>query len=94
MRVRYTPRAFADREAIFQYIEARSPRGALSVKRAIERAIRRLEEFPHSAPLTDETGVYELTVPRRPYKVYYRVRDETVEILHIRHTSRRPAELE
>jgi plasmid stabilization system protein ParE len=29
MRVRYTPRAFADREAIFDYIDRRNPRAAL-----------------------------------------------------------------
>jgi len=36
MRIRYTPRAFADREAIFDYIEERSPKGALAIKQAIE----------------------------------------------------------
>ncbi len=45
MRVRYTPRAFADREAIFEYLEARSPNGAQAVKRAMENSIRRLEDF-------------------------------------------------
>ena len=71
MRVRYTPRSFADREEIFAYIENLSPNGAQAVKRDIVKAIRRLEHFPRSAPATDEPGVYELIVPRRPYKVYY-----------------------
>jgi plasmid stabilization system protein ParE len=32
MRVRYTPRAFADREAIFEYLDERNPRAAREVK--------------------------------------------------------------
>jgi toxin ParE1/3/4 len=90
MRIRYTPRAFADREAIFEYIEKRSSQGASVVKRAIDRAIRRLEDFPESAPATDEPGVRELIVPRQPYKVYYRIANNEVWIVHIRHDARRP----
>jgi toxin ParE1/3/4 len=73
MRVRYTPRAFADREAIFDYLQQRSPRGARNVKHAIVRAILLLASHPRIAPLTDVPGVHEVTVPRRPYKVYYRI---------------------
>lgn len=90
MRIRYTRRAFADREAIFDYIEERSPKGALVVKRAIEASIKRLEDFPYSAPATDEPDIRELIVPRRPYKVYYRVVGDEVWIVHIRHSARRP----
>jgi len=90
MRIRYTPRAFADREAIFDYIEKRSPQGAQAAMRAIDSSIRRLEHFPYSAPATDEPEVHELIVPRRPYKVYYRIVDEEVWIVHIRHAARRP----
>jgi toxin ParE1/3/4 len=90
MRIRYTPRAFADREAIFEYLENRSPQGAQAVKRAIENSIRRLERFPYSARTTDEPGVRELIVPQRPYKMYYRVVGDEVWIVHIRHAARRP----
>jgi hypothetical protein len=48
------------------------------VKQAIENSIRHLELFPYSAPATDEPGVHELIVPRRPYKVFYRVVGEEV----------------
>ena len=90
MRIRYTPRAFADREAIFDYIEERSPKGALAIKQAIENSIKRLEDFPYSATATDAYDVRELIVPRRPYKVYYRVVEDEVWIVHIRHSARRP----
>ena len=73
MRVRYSPRAFADREAIFAYIEERSPQGARNVKRAIVNAIRLLGSHPHMAPFTDVPSVRALRVPRRLCKVYYRI---------------------
>ena len=40
MKLRYTRRAFAEREAIYDYIEAQNPEGALNVKSAIAQAIR------------------------------------------------------
>lgn len=51
MRVRYTPRAFADREEVYEYLEKRSPQGARHVKLAIVRAIRGLAVYPDSAGL-------------------------------------------
>jgi len=90
VRIRYAPRAFADREAIFDYLEERTPQSARTVERAIENSLRRLELFPFSAPATNEPGIRELIVPRLPYKVYYRVVGEEVWIVHIRHAARRP----
>ncbi len=92
MKVRYSPRAFADREAIFAYLDQRSPQGARNVKRAIVNAIRLLGPHPRMAPLTDEPGVHELIVPRRPYKIYYRIKGEEVWIVHIRDARRQPWE--
>ena len=88
MRGRYTPRSRRDLQAIFEFIDARSPGGARAVKGAIVNAIRRLESQPRLAPPTDEPGVHELTVPRRTYKVYYHFADGAVSIIHIRDTQR------
>jgi toxin ParE1/3/4 len=90
MRVRYLLRAFAEREAIFAYIDLRSPQGAQNVKRAIVHAIRLLADFPMLAPETQERGAYELTIPRYPYKVYYRLEHDEVWIVHIRDARRQP----
>ena len=90
MRVRYSPSAFAEREAIFKYIEKRSPQGARKVTLAIVRAIRLLAFHPNMAPRTDEPSARELTVPRRPYKVYYRIENDEIWIVSIRDARRRP----
>lgn len=90
MKVRYTLRAQADLDAIYTYLDQRSPTAALSVKQLIERRIASLRDFPLAAPVTDESGVHELTTVRYPYKIYYHVTGKEVRILHIRHTLRRP----
>jgi len=90
MSVRYTLRAFADRETIFDYLEKRNPSAARNVKRGIEQAIEALASHPRIGQPTDKPGIYELTVPRRPYKVYYRIDRDEVWILHIRDARRRP----
>jgi hypothetical protein len=46
VRVRYTPRAFADREAIFEYINQHNPRAAREVKAFIARRVAELGESP------------------------------------------------
>ena len=92
MRIRYTPRAFADREAIFEYIDRRNPRAAREMKVFIKKRINDLQYFSESYPLIEERDARALFLGRYPYIVYYRVRGDEISILHIRHTSRRPWE--
>jgi len=89
MRVRFTPEAFSDRERILEYLKERSESGSRNVAASIREAVVRLGNQPHSGYGTDNPDVRVLFVVRYPYKIFYRVRDDVVEILHIRHTSRR-----
>ena len=90
MRVRYTPEAFADRERIFAYLHERSPSGARNLIATIRAAVTQLRDQPHRGYRTDDPDVRVKFVIRYPYKIFYRLRDDVVEIAHIRHTSRRP----
>jgi toxin ParE1/3/4 len=90
MRVRYTPGAFADREQIFRYLHERSPSGARNVMATIRAAIMQLGDHPYSGYPAGDPSIRVKFIGRYPYKVFYRVRDGIVEILHIRHTARRP----
>ncbi len=92
MRVRYTPRAAADLEAIYEYIDQRSPAAALAVKRFIKEKIDSLGDFPFAAPTSGELDVFELSMVRYPYKVFYRVEGGVVSIVHIRDARRQPWE--
>ena len=90
MKVRYTLRARADLEAIYEYLEKQQHTAAQRLKSAIERQIGWLIHFPYMAPTTDEAGVRELTLARHPYKIYHEVAGKEVRVLHIRHARRRP----
>jgi len=89
MRIRYTPRSRDDLDSIFSYLEEHSPAAAARVKRLIEQVIKGLADFPEIGPAT-EFGARVLLVGRFPYRIFYRIRAQDIEILHIRHTSRRP----
>ena len=90
MRVRYTPEAFADRERIFEYLGERSPGGVRHVMASIREAVTLLSDQPYSGYRTNDPDVLVKFVARYPYKIFYRVRGDSIEIAHIRHTSRRP----
>ena len=91
MRIRYTPRARGDIEQIYRFLEERCPAGARNVLRAIYAGVQFISEFPQASEQTDDPQVRVRIVRRYRYRVFYRVVDgDTIEILHIRHTSRRP----
>jgi toxin ParE1/3/4 len=89
MRVRYTPRAFADREAIFEYINRRNPRAAQEIKTFLEKRISALGDLEIRHRVIPKLGVHALWVGRYPYIIYYRVDNEEISIVHIRHAARR-----
>jgi toxin ParE1/3/4 len=90
MRVRFSPEAFADRERIFEYLHARSPNAARNVLASIRTAVAQLADQPYSGYQTDDPDIRVKLVIQYPYKIFYRIREDVVEIAHIRHTSRRP----
>jgi toxin ParE1/3/4 len=92
MRVVYSPRAIRDLERIGAYYRSVADnRIAEAIAKRIERVIDRLAHRPQSAPaVIGRPGVRVVLVARYPYKIFYRLRGDAVEILHIRHTARRP----
>lgn len=88
MKIHYTPAAFSDREQILEYLSERSASGARNVAVSIRQTIEQLRDQPYSGHRTVNPEVRVIFVTRYPYKIFYRVRD-AIEILHIRHTSRR-----
>jgi toxin ParE1/3/4 len=88
MRVRYTARAFADREAIFAYLDRRNPRVARDVKAYIHKRILELGDLSRRSPLVPGLGVHALWIGRYPYIVYYRVGATEISVIHIRHAAR------
>jgi plasmid stabilization system protein ParE len=92
MNVVYSLRAVRDLEAIAVCYRAEaSPRIAAEIGSRIEHVINRLAEHPESAlRVVGRRGVRAALVLRYPYKIFYRLRGDSLEVLHIRHTARRP----
>jgi plasmid stabilization system protein ParE len=94
MKVVYAPRAIRDLNRIAAYYTAvADPHIAGAVGARIEHVINRLARNPFSAQrLTERPHVRMALVLRYPYKIFYRISGDAIEILHIRHTARRPWE--
>lgn len=93
MKVEFTNRAVGDLRKIST--QSRKEFGA-SVVAALALRIRNVVEqigkAPESAPRVEQRpGMRVLPLVRYPFKIFYRIIDsDTVRIVHIRHTSRRP----
>lgn len=90
MRVRYSPRAQGDIERIFQYLDQLSPSGAHNVLQDVYAAVQLIADQPEAAERTDDPDVRVKIVLRYRYKIFYRISADAVEVLHIRHSARRP----
>jgi len=77
--------ARADREAIFDYIEADSPRAAVAVDDRIRQQVEELIKFPAIGRPGRIHGTRELIIQRTPYIAVYRVAGKTVRILRVLH---------
>jgi plasmid stabilization system protein ParE len=92
MKLVYSRRALTDLDEIAAYYSASaSPALAESIWRRLESVIDRICRVPRAAPrVSQRSAVRVATVVRYPFRIFYRVRGDTIDILHVRHTSTRP----
>lgn len=92
MKLVYSRRALADLEDVATYYSVNaSPAIAQSIERRFVAVIERIRLAPESAPrVAQRSQVRVAAVVRYPFRIFYRIRGDTIDILHIRHTSRRP----
>ncbi len=90
MRVRWLRKALSNLDEEATFIAADDPKAArLGVQRVLD-AVAVLGEHPGLGRPGRLPGTREWVVPATRYLVPYRVRGQTVEILRVFHTSRRP----
>jgi plasmid stabilization system protein ParE len=95
MKVIFTESAIDDLRGIGEWTAAHYPAIALQVEQRIRHVVARLGRWPESGPRSAKReGVRVVPVGRYPYKIFYRVTAEAVEILHIHHVARRPVDEE
>lgn len=96
MKIVYSRQALADLKLIAEYYAFKaSPTIAGSIGRRIEQVIGRIAAAPLSGTrLSQRSNIRTTIVVRYPFRIFYRVGDMRIDILHIRHTSRRPLRAE
>ena len=77
-----------DREAIFNYIEADSPRAAASIDDRIETCVESLARFQEMGRVGRNIGTRELVISGTPSIIAYRIVGNAVRILRVLHGAR------
>lgn len=85
MLLEWSALAIADRNLIFDYIEADSPRAAEEIDDRIRAAVENLVQFPLMGRIGRIDGIRELVIPRTPYIAAYRSNGEMIRILRVLH---------
>ncbi|HEX4284356.1 MAG TPA: type II toxin-antitoxin system RelE/ParE family toxin [Terracidiphilus sp.] len=85
MQLEWSQFAQADREAIFDYIEADSPQAAITVDDRIRQQVEELMKFPKIGRPGRIDGTRELIIQRTPYIVAYRTAKKSIRILRVLH---------
>jgi toxin ParE1/3/4 len=85
MEIRWTPEATSNLEQIGLRIAFDNPEAALKTGTTVFERIEQLVNFPHRGRMGRDAGARELVLAPLPYIAVYRVKDSTIEILHIRH---------
>jgi addiction module RelE/StbE family toxin len=87
VRVEWTDAATADRDAIYVYIDADSPRAAISLDERFREVTERLSRFPRLGRPGRVPNTREF-VAHRNYIIVYEVDDDAVRILRVLHSAR------
>jgi toxin ParE1/3/4 len=90
MIVEWSPQAIADLVALRAYIAEDNPAAA---QRVALHIIHNVEEFLADNPSIGRSGrvsgTRELVIPKTPYVVPYRVRNNRIEVLRVYHGARK-----
>ena len=89
MQIRWLRTALRELDAEVAYIAERDQKAAERLYALIRERVALLAQFPDLGRPGRVFGTRELVLERYPYIIPYRVKNETVEILCVFHTSRR-----
>ncbi len=91
MKVVYTDEAIRDLSEIATYLAGHYPSIAPLVERRVHSVVAWIARWPNSTRRSaNRPDVRMVPLGRYPYRIFYRVKQDTVEILHIHHAAREP----
>jgi toxin ParE1/3/4 len=95
MKVIFTEAARRDLDEVLGYLAKNQPHLESLVERRIRAVLGILSQWPESAPaVAQRPKVRVAPLIHYPYRIFYLVTESAIEVIHIRHTSRRPWEEE
>ncbi|MFM6473348.1 MAG: type II toxin-antitoxin system RelE/ParE family toxin, partial [Dolichospermum sp.] len=80
--------ALRNLEQVRNYIIQDNPTAAQELIIKIQNAANQLEKYPFMGKSGRVEGTKELIISNSPYMIIYRVKEESVEVLRILHTSK------
>jgi plasmid stabilization system protein ParE len=90
MKLEYTNRATSDLERLSVDNKQFGEATTAALEECIHQVIARIVEFPKAAePVAQRPDMHVVPLVRYPYKIFYRIFEDRVLILHIRHSARK-----
>lgn len=91
MKVVFTEAAARDLSDIETFVTRQYPEVASAFEAALRRLIAYISRWPSIGHAVEQRSVVRsMPVGRFPYKLFFRVHDGVIEVLHIHHMARRP----
>jgi toxin ParE1/3/4 len=91
MKIEYARQALADLRKIAAENRAFGEGVAGALELRIRTVIANIAQHPKAAaPVAERPGMRVVPLIRYPYKIFYRIFDDRVKILPIRHSARKP----
>jgi addiction module RelE/StbE family toxin len=89
MQVKWLRRALRNLEQARNYVFQDNPTAAQELILKIQNAANQLQNYPFMGKNGRVEGTKELIISNSPYILIYRIKEESVEVLRILHTSKR-----
>jgi len=89
MKIRWVSLALADLEEAVDFIALDNPEAARKMVGRIWKSVKLLAEHPDGGRAGRVPGTRELIIGGTPFILPYRVKDNTVQVLRVLHSSRK-----
>jgi toxin ParE1/3/4 len=83
MRISFAPKAINDLGWFEAYYRDVFPEGGQNADLHFLRTVSLLKSHPQSGHVSDETGRREITIPKTPFSIIYRIKTDHLRILRI-----------
>jgi plasmid stabilization system protein ParE len=89
MKVSYTDEALRDLDEILEFIESNYPTILAAFEERLRAIEQRIGRWPKSAEeIVQRPGVHVVPFIRYPYKLFYQIANDAIEVLYIHHAAR------